>query len=51
MERAADALLDDLDRAGPAVDLVERRALPFASLSLGRLLGIADPGRPAAPPA
>jgi cytochrome P450 len=44
MERAADALLDDLDRdrAGPVVDLVERLALPFASLSLGRLLGIAD---------
>ncbi|HEX4093695.1 MAG TPA: cytochrome P450 [Trebonia sp.] len=42
MERAADALLDDLDRPGPPVDLVERLALPFASLSLGRLLGIAD---------
>ena len=44
MERAADALLrPDLDRpAGPVVDLVERLALPFASLSLGRLLGIAD---------
>jgi cytochrome P450 len=42
MERAADALLDDLGGQGPAVDLVERLALPFASLSLGRLLGIAD---------
>jgi cytochrome P450 len=42
MEHAADALLDDLDGRGPAVDLVEGLALPFASLSLGRLLGIAD---------
>jgi cytochrome P450 len=42
MGRAADALLDDLDRPGPAIDLVERLALPFASLSLGRLLDIAD---------
>jgi cytochrome P450 len=42
MERAADALLDELDHWGPAVDLVDRLALPFASLSLGRLLGIAD---------
>lgn len=42
MERAADALVDDLGRPGPAVDLVERLALPFASLSLGRLLGVAD---------
>jgi cytochrome P450 len=42
MERVADALLDDIEGSGPAVDLVERLALPFASLSLGRLLGIAD---------
>jgi cytochrome P450 len=42
MECAADALLDDLGASGPAVDLVERLAVPFASLSLGRLLGIAD---------
>jgi cytochrome P450 len=44
MERVADSLLDGLDAAGavPAVDLVERLALPFASLTLGRMLGIAD---------
>jgi len=42
MERVAAALLDELDDLGPAVDLVERLALPFASLSLGRLLGISD---------
>jgi cytochrome P450 len=42
IERLADALLDDIEGSGPDVDLVERLALPFASLSLGRLLGIAD---------
>ena len=42
MEQTADALLDDLGRPGTAVDLMERLAVPFASLSLGRLLGIAD---------
>jgi cytochrome P450 len=42
MEGAADALLDDLGGPEAAVDLVEQLALPFASLSLGRLLGIAD---------
>jgi cytochrome P450 len=42
MERVATTLLDNLDRHGPAADLVEELALPFASLSLGRLLGIAD---------
>jgi cytochrome P450 len=42
VECAAVALLDDLDDLGPTVDLVDGLALPFASLSLGRLLGIAD---------
>jgi cytochrome P450 len=42
MERVAFTLLDDLEGLAPAVDLVEKLALPFASLSLGRLLGIAD---------
>jgi cytochrome P450 len=31
-----------LDRPGPAIDLIEQLALPFASISLGRLLGIPD---------
>jgi cytochrome P450 len=42
LERTADALLDDLERSGRTADLMERLALPFASLSLGRLLGLAD---------
>jgi cytochrome P450 len=42
IERVASTLLDGLDDRGPNVDLVEQLALPFASLSLGRLLGIAD---------
>jgi cytochrome P450 len=47
LERIATMLIDDLaNRARAAgnapVDLVENLALPFASLSLGRLLGIAD---------
>jgi cytochrome P450 len=41
LERIADMLLDDL--AGQQqTDLVESVAIPFAGLSLGRLLGIAD---------
>jgi cytochrome P450 len=47
LERIATMLIDDLaDRARAAgnapIDLMENLALPFASLSLGRLLGIAD---------
>ena len=47
LESIATMLIDDLaDRARAAgnapVDLMENLALPFASLSLGRLLGIAD---------
>jgi len=42
MERVAATLLDGLADLAPTVDLVEELALPFASLSLGRLLGIAD---------
>jgi cytochrome P450 len=48
LERIATMLIDDLaSGAGSApgnapVDLMENLALPFASLSLGRLLGIAD---------
>jgi cytochrome P450 len=41
LERIADMLIDQLAGNGP-VDLMENLALPFASLSLGRLLGIAD---------
>jgi cytochrome P450 len=45
LERIADLLIDRMDdesNADNEVDLVEQLALPFASLSLGRLLGIAD---------
>jgi cytochrome P450 len=42
VDRLASDLLDDLGAAGPTVDLMEQLALPFASLSLGRLVGIAD---------
>jgi cytochrome P450 len=42
VERVTDTLLDDLEILVSTVDLVEELALPFASLSLGRLLGIAD---------
>ena len=42
MERVATTLLDDLAGLAPTVDLMDGLALPFASLSLGRLLGIAD---------
>jgi cytochrome P450 len=41
LESIADLLLDQLDEH-TSVDLVEHLALPFASLSLGRLMGIAD---------
>jgi cytochrome P450 len=43
LERIADMLLDRLaEHGGDPVDLMENLALPFASLSLGRLLGIDD---------
>jgi cytochrome P450 len=42
MERVATTLLDGLAGLAPPVDLMEELALPLASLSLGRLLGIAD---------
>jgi cytochrome P450 len=46
LERIATTLIDDLaataSKDNGHVDLVERLALPFASMSLGRLLGIAD---------
>ncbi len=43
LDDIADLLIGRLARTGPGpVDLVEQLALPFASLSLGRLLGIAD---------
>ena len=42
MERVATTLLDGLADLAPAVDLVAGLAVPFASLSLGRLLGMAD---------
>jgi cytochrome P450 len=42
MERVASTLLDDLEDLAPTVDLMAELAIPFASLALGRLLGIAD---------
>jgi cytochrome P450 len=41
LESIADMLIDRLDESG-TVDLIEELALPFAGLSLGRLMGIAD---------
>jgi len=43
LDLIADELVDRLDRLGPGpVDLMEHLALPFAALSLGRLLAIGD---------
>jgi cytochrome P450 len=42
LERIADMLIDRLAAREGATDLVEHLALPFAGLSLGRLMGIDD---------
>nr|WP_232327893.1 cytochrome P450 [Kibdelosporangium sp. MJ126-NF4] len=40
VEQIADALLDDIERAGPPADLVADFALPLPSLVICRLLGV-----------
>ena len=47
LERIADALLDDVERSGPVVDVVAGFAVPFPFRVIGELLGVPEADQPA----